>query len=168
MEFNEAKKHIEIFLDDKFRYEFFGKEILSIINYTYHEILKNIKDLTEDKNVKTNDDFINKLLTSLSEVRRSVFMVPLTPAFINFVNAYTEMIYNWNDNSIKNRDISDIIFQINRIIKGHLTMNESIDILKNLTQSLRNFKNWLPPAFEISKHYIDLLNEKGYPSNQDK
>ncbi len=58
----------------------------------------------------------------------------------------------------KNR-ISSKIYSLRRFIDYHLTVIDTIRVLKKLLKRVEEIQRFVPPAFELSKHYLKSLQE---------
>ncbi len=168
MDFEDAKNKVNTFFNGLTTHNYFNTKILSKVEFVYKEVLKNIEDMTNDIEMVSDDTFNKNVINAMSQIRRTIFVSKITPIFSDFVLGYIEIIHSWNNNLSKNPEITELVFHSKRLLEQHLTITEASEQLKMLTTMVKNLSNWMPPAFEISKHYIDLLNEEGYPVKSEK
>lgn len=67
------------------------------------------------------------------------------------------LAFNWNAAFGKRPDIANISITIKNVVNKTLSLIEAIDIIKKLTDKVRNLERFSPPAFELSKHYLKSL-----------
>ena len=159
MDLNETRKAIEGFLNSTEKHDYFGNEVVGQIEHCYDFVNKQINELIEDKEPENTEFRAIKL--ALSSIKKVTLYSPLSPGFIAFITNFSELIRNWNDNFKRDEEIQTELITIMRIIKQHFSIMEATEILKGLCNKLKDFQNWLPPAFNISSHYIDLLKTDG-------
>ncbi len=167
MDLNETRKAIELYLNLAEKHDYMNNHIENQIKECYEFINKQIDLLTKDEEPEEVDFKVVHI--ALDSLKKITLYNPLTPNYIAFVTQYIELVRNWNSN-FKNDDvIKENLVMMMRLIKQHFSIMEASEILKGLCMRLRDFKSWLPPAFDVSGHYIDLLNEDGVksPSNGD-
>lgn len=85
---------------------------------------------------------------------------PLTPELCQFMQAFSDLMFNWNRNVANDKDLEVKILTVVRFTKGHLTAVEAVSLLKGVVERLRALENWNPPAFELSKHYFQTLKDE--------
>ena len=168
MDLNETRKAIEVFLNSPEKHDYFSSQVVGQVEYCYEFINKQINLLIEDKDPEDTD--FKQVKRALSSIKKITLYSPLSHSFISFLTNFSELVRNWNDNFKQDKEIQTELVIITRIIKQHFSILEASDILKNLCSKLKDFKEWLPPAFNISSHYIDLLKPDGIeePSNECK
>jgi len=83
----------------------------------------------------------------------------MTNMLAEFVNNYIFVVFNWNTNVWKNNNFNNKIQYLQRFVDGRLNLDEAVDVLNKLSLKLGRYKEWLPPAFELSRHYYNLLKE---------
>lgn len=89
---------------------------------------------------------------------------PLTNKICDFLLLVTEIIYNWNANSINDKRISVFILSLNRLVEIRQKMTLSITVMKDIYERYMDLVNWQPPVFDLAVNYFDKLleeNEKG-------
>lgn len=83
------------------------------------------------------------------------------PDYISlFITNMIELISNWNNNLACNSDISLLCKLIFFLLETNKTLTKSIIILRTTAERNRMLKEWMPPAFEITKDYLNVLLEK--------
>jgi hypothetical protein len=82
---------------------------------------------------------------------------PLTPIMKDFVNEFIILAASWNENVGRNQKIRSAILDLRRFVDYHLTVIDATQSLKVLTEKVRQMQNFMPPAFELSRHYLEAL-----------
>lgn len=85
---------------------------------------------------------------------------PLDEEIIGFIQAYSSIIVSWNENLAKDDDIRIKAIALTRYCEGLFTLRETVHLLKEIGQKFREVKDWLPPAFQVSRRYLDCLDEQ--------
>lgn len=90
----------------------------------------------------------------------------------SFALAYTDLLTMWNKELGYNVDFDIMADAIRSIVRSHLTINESIDVLRSLLMRAERYLQYEPPAYKISRHFLhEVLDniEKDYrPLNEGK
>jgi len=166
MNLEECQINIKSFLDGKEKFDFMNKQILGRIYECYNMISQHIELMSQDKDVpEYNRDIV---LGAISDIKVCTIYNPLTNNFINFTASYCELIQNWNNNLDKDDEITNMIVSLMRLIKQHLSIMEACEVLKMILSQIKDFKSWLPPSFDISKHYVSLLEDYEIPKDKGK
>lgn len=111
-----------------------------------------VEDFDPENTPRVIEECINYLMLILSESNADDMLK-------QFVNNYIFISYNWNNNLWKNDTFNYKLNYLKRFIENSLTVSEMISVLNKISCKLSNFKSWLPPAFELSAHYYNLLKE---------
>ena len=149
-ELNELINHYEIvpFIAGRVKDEF-----TTTINLIKDYIEKDLKEVSfeDEENIYKS----SKLLVALMVEREVTKNIE-----ISFTKKMCYLIYNWNENYSKNNDIKNNVLFVQNYIDKSLTLDETLDILRNITARLeRNMKSDLP-TFKLSDHYFNLVKEE--------
>jgi len=85
--------------------------------------------------------------------------VKVDTMFKKFIADYVFIVHNWNNNVWKNNNFNYKIQHLQRVVENRLSLDEVSNMINGLSKNLGRDKEWLPPAFELSKHYYNLLKE---------
>lgn len=85
---------------------------------------------------------------------------PVTPYMADMCMELSRLLFNWTSNMIQRQDLATQAATIQRIIRGHLTLLDCIDIIKKLTEQSKKVLEYTPPAFGLSQHYLNSLREE--------
>lgn len=81
----------------------------------------------------------------------------LTPIFRDFAYVLCTLGRNWNDNTIKDRNLNNNITVVAKVVRDIRTVDETMDLLKKLIEKGREVYRYEPPAFKLSEHYFKTL-----------
>jgi len=156
MNLEESVNIIVDFLRKEFHYYFSVEEKDTILS-SFDMIMAHIDRMK--KNVKINEYPVQLVVDSLEKIRRKVIYNHIDNKIKSFILAYCEIVLNWNFNLSKDNKIKSECDNILILIHGHYTMMDAINVMKQITSKLENLKNWNPPSFELSEHYIKKLGK---------
>jgi len=123
------------------------------------EIMKtDISKLENNEEYTSKDDDHSKIFTSIDSILHCINNDPITPELNTFSILWCRLVINWNNNTIRKEILGKNCMFIIRLLDQHYTIIESIEIMKMLNKRLRDFKNWNPLAFEISKDVLNYLD----------
>lgn len=77
----------------------------------------------------------------------------------NFIISYIHILYEWNNDILKNRNYTLRLKYIERYLKNKLTLGENINELDSNIGRLAHNLEKEPVVIEMSKHYFQLLEE---------
>lgn len=83
----------------------------------------------------------------------------ITPILKDLVKEFITLAASWNENIAQKIEIRQKIYSLRRFVDYHLTVIDTIRILKNLLKRAEETQRFAPPAFELSKHYLKALQE---------
>lgn len=84
----------------------------------------------------------------------------LSPKSRGFVRTYVELIYNWNNNTIKDRDLDILCRSIDIQIKAYEAISKARESMIKSIDYVRTFNSWYLPSYEINKEYLRKLLEE--------
>ena len=163
MTISEVKKIIEeFFCNFEYRDGFINQKYTEELQSIYSTILPDINALEKDG---TLDDSValetsNKIKNLNNIFQNSLYEIPITKALVSFIKCWSMLVYNWNQNTLKDKFINTQCEVMPRIVDGHLTVIEAINNLKIVSNYFGRVRSWLPPAIDISKHYFNILQKK--------
>jgi hypothetical protein len=77
--------------------------------------------------------------------------------FEKFIEGYTILARNYNQEILKSDIVKEKIEYLTRVISKNLTLSESIRISQEILKKNKEMCKWKPPSFTLSEHYITLL-----------
>jgi len=132
-------------------------QTLNLIIGQLEKVYKNesVEPTNEDKSLvkETVDVFINIAINE-----------SITPIFRDLSETYLLLVFNWNQTLGKVPSIGKNIKLVDMIIKGQLTMLDTIYVLRQFLPKIKEMGRYEPPAFDLSRAYLDILKE----GNQDQ
>lgn len=155
MEFKEVMKTIDEYLSsNELPYQIIGNK--HMFEETYKIILEHINNLENNEEVKEYSN--KKIFDSINITLEIVIDYPLNNQLSNFLLAWSELLFNWNENVEKNNELHEKCKTLNRFLQQHFTIVEAIQVLRRLNQKNEQLRSWMPPSFELSQHYLKKLD----------
>jgi hypothetical protein len=84
---------------------------------------------------------------------------PIVPIFRDLSASLLPIIHNWNTATINNSDITTHIRLTDGIIKAQLTFMDTLDVIQKTLERVRKTHSYEPPAFNLSRAYLDNLKK---------
>ena len=129
------------------------KQALNIVTNQMEKVYKNehIEPSVEEKSLvrETVSLFVN---IALGE--------PITPIFRDLSSTYLLLIFNWNQTLEKKPEIERDIKLVDMVVRGQLTMLNTIRILQRFLPKLKAMEQYKPPAFDLSRAYLNSLKKE--------
>jgi len=82
----------------------------------------------------------------------------ITPYIRDLSLAFSRLAYNWNVNLTCNKEIEREILVLKQLIETHLSLVGAISVMRALLVKFGDLTKYMPPAFELSKHYLLTLD----------
>jgi hypothetical protein len=154
MDINEARKTIEVFF--KSDNTIFSAAETDILKNCFYMMMYHINLLENESELEEN--ITNILVNSaMLLVNDKILNSGLTPFFRKFIEAYSNIVYNWNKNISKDKNIELLCLLDGTILKLYNESASAAQIMRDVHQHYMDMRNWMPPAFSISKAYLDTL-----------
>jgi len=122
----------------------------------WHDIYADIKLMQEDKNPVAD---IKDASYVLNKMYHWIAFEKTTKDHLLFFKDYALVLFNWNLSGYKDSDIEAQCQSVTDLIDGNLTMREVTDIMREVGGRLNDMRSWNPPAFEISKSFLDYIDK---------
>jgi hypothetical protein len=121
----------------------------------YLLIMQHISSLQKDERVEEFDiDFCKKITRELV-----TFCIDQNTSgkYGQFLEGFCELIFNWNNNLKQDEDIFVYCKCIKVLIASSFIVTKSSDAMKKTLEQLYTYKGWLPPAYDLSIPYLNVL-----------
>lgn len=136
----------------------FGPRI-DIVKGVFELMYRQMNELGEDKKVEVTGEEKSRVKEVVNLFLSIAVNQPIVPIFRDLLKSYLLLVFNWNKELGKTEDIENQINTTQKIVTAQMTMLEAIDLLKLLLKQGRDMKSWQPPAFELSRHYLESLDK---------
>lgn len=122
--------------------------------HVYQDIMADILLLEKEQDPVAD---YKKILDLVRQIKQWVSFEHATAEQLSMLRDFSMLIFNWNNSGYQNKLISMGCHSIRDIIDGNLTMRDVINITKEVTKRMAEMKSWNPPAFEISKSFMESM-----------
>lgn len=116
--------------------------------------------LYKDKDVSSISVDPNSYIELVSNMSSYFLSSPIHNDLCEYFNFLTEVIFNWNRNSIKNPQLETFSLMLNRLIECRNRFVQATDIIKDSFERYIELSNWQPPVFDLAIEYFDKLLEE--------
>ncbi len=166
MEKEDLKKYQETVnkIKEVFKWELdlkkvFGQRV-DTVKGVFELVYRQMNELAEDKKIEVTGEEKSRVKGIVDLFLNIAINQPIAPIFRDLSRFYLLLVFNWNKELGKRADIESQIATIQKIVTAQMTMLDTIDLLKYLLKRGRDTRNWNPPAFELSRHYLETLEKK--------
>jgi len=133
---------------------------LDKVKGVFELLQRQMNELAEDKTVEVSGEEKSRVKEVVNLFLSIAVNEPIVPIFRDLSKFYLLLMFNWNKELGKRPDIENQISTAQKIVEAQLTLLDTIGLLKMLLRRGRDMRNWNPPAFELSRHYLESLKEK--------
>jgi hypothetical protein len=116
-----------------------------------NEILEKIG---RNGNIQEKHRLIESMLSVLLKI---VINKPITPLLKDLTDEFIIALSYENESTIHETKIRENILTLRKMVDYHLTVIDAIKILKHLIKRVDEIQKFAPPSFELSKHYLKVL-----------
>ncbi len=140
-------------------YSVLTQEKLDLVKKTVELMGGQLKEKRKKRKVRVNEEEKSQIKQILNLLLRIVIEQPLTPILKDLVNEFIILASAWNEEVGRQIEIRETIFAIRRFIDYHLSVIDTIRILKIFQKRMEQIQKFSPPAFELSRHYLKALEK---------
>lgn len=138
----------------------FDQKNLEILRECFKIMEQSVKVL-ESKTTTMLDPFNNtdaEIVNTALLILVSVLLDrTLSSNLIQFIVAFSQFAFNWNKNTAKLESIDLLARFIYQHVASVEQIKSTITTLRKATTAYQDLRNWMPPAFDVSKNYFDNL-----------
>lgn len=160
MKFNDIVLKIESYLRKESRVIVLNDDQYEMLRNAFKIITTDISRMMNGEELEQNNDKFTNILDSVILLSDKILSGPICDDFGTFVAMYAEVVYNWNDYTVKDSVIRQLCLHISRLSETRTAMVKCIHAMKDVDNRIKTLSGWTPPAFEISKSYLEALLEK--------
>lgn len=133
---------------------------LEKVKSVFELLERQMNDLAEDVMVEASGEEKSRVKEVVDLFLSIAVNEPIVSIFRDLSKFYLLLMFNWNKELGKRPDIEKQISTAQKIVAAQVTMLDTIDLLKYLLKQGHNMRNWNPPAFELSRHYLESLSKE--------
>ena len=130
------------------------------IRQTLNLITSQMEKVYKDEKVEPTGKEKSLVKETVSLFVDIVLGKPITPIFRDLSDTYLLLVFNWNQALGKRPDIEKDVKLVDMVIKGQLTMLDTIRVLRQLLPRLKTIGQYEPPAFDLSRAYLNSLKKE--------
>ncbi len=133
---------------------------LDKVKESFEIMVCQMNNLAEDTEVEASGEEKSRVKEVVNLFLSIAVNQPIVPIFRDLSRFYLLLVFNWNKELGKRPDIETSVCAVQRIVEGQVTMIDTINILRALLERARKTQQYGPPAFELSRHYLETLNKE--------
>jgi hypothetical protein len=143
VKFEDARKFIEEYVDH------------TDFRPTYNMIMSHIDSMMKNQTLEKFDPVAIK--NGIRKLYFDFFNHHTEFEYLRFIEACSEMIYNWNSNTTKDADIEVYASTLKKLVGIVMNMQNSIQAMKAANEKFKRLRPWQPPVHDITLAYLDSL-----------
>lgn len=153
MTFEETKRIIREFIesDQNIINEDQCKDLNEILKIIYEDL----RSLSESGEFEDNAIAFRDILDAIVGISQIVLTGPLSNKFSTFIIAFSELVFNWNNNAYKDSTISVLVRFLTNTINSRNDTIKAVQYMKNAQDKIDVMTSWSPAAFDIAIAYVD-------------
>lgn len=118
-------------------------------------IYEDLEKLSEGKEFDKNLTIFQGIVDSVLDLSDLALVAPIHNEFAKFLLAFSELVFNWNNNTYNDKTINILTKFISNIANSRNVMCETIESMKNVIDELEVMRSWSPASFDIALAYVD-------------
>lgn len=137
----------------------FGREGVDKINKTFSITKRDLDAITNNASVVSTVQDIDIVISTLNVISNTLLLKPWTPIIKDVGLHLNKLVFNWNKNICKNTQIETQSLMNLRMIQMQMTLTDLTEQAKFLINEAQRYKNYRPQAYELARHYLDVLDK---------
>ena len=153
MTFEETQRTIKEFMESN--QNIMNEDQCKSLNEILKIIYKDLKSLNENGKFESSNVIFRDVLDAIVGTSQIVLTSPLSNKFSTFILAFSELVFNWNNNTYKDSTISVLVTFLTNMINSRNDTIKAVEIMKNVKDRIDVMASWSPAAFDIAIAYVD-------------
>ena len=116
--------------------------------------------IADGKGVRPNKDSYSLIKKQVNFLKAYVIENPIDIYDNKLLSMIVKVIFNWNNNTVKSKEIEIDLKTVDRMMTQHMSIMESISIQKILLDRLKKYQYYEPKSLDLSRHYLEILNKE--------
>lgn len=139
----------------------FGPRGIEVIESTFGLLRQQMdrRMLQQDTTVPCGQQCLDQVKDALNIIKHEVIYKPHTPILRDFGMEFARLALNWATLIAQRPDLINDAATIQRMIRSQLTLEDCIEIIKQLMDQSRKVLEYVPPGFNLSRHYEESLRK---------
>jgi len=139
----------------------FNGRILEDLQQAVHDMSNDIGKAIEegDDAVEKEPEKLDRVYKVLDVFLKRVFTQRVPDNVNNFMSDFLKTAHNYNKLYCSDK-LAEIIICVQRQRRYHESTIATIETMKRLLEVAEMYKDFQPPAFKLSKHYFDSIQEE--------
>lgn len=139
-------------------YSVFDARLITSLNQLIRLMERHIVQVDKGETPEIKEEEARAVADSILRIQQTMLLARVPQVIRNFVNGYMQLVYNWN-RLAKNNAVAGNLQALNNFFNYHESTVETIRMMRRLLQVADSLLKTNPPAFELSKHYLDAIQE---------
>jgi hypothetical protein len=142
----------------------FEVEEMTILKKGFALMEADVRMLESNEPVLRNNDPMSVVLikSNLFVLIRKLLNDSLTQQVTDFISIFSQLVFNWNKNISKLNEVELLARLVHRYAESVAQIKTTISVMKKANSAYQDLKAWMPPAFDISKEYLEELLVKSF------
>jgi len=153
MTFEETKRIIREFIESN--QNIISEDRCKDLNKILKVIYEDLRSLSKNGQFEDNPTSFQDILNVVVWISQIVLTGPLSDKFSTFIIAFSELVFNWNNNAYKDSTISVLVRFLTNTINSRNDTLKAIQYMKNAQDKIDVMTSWSPAAFDIAIAYVD-------------
>jgi hypothetical protein len=133
-------------------------EFIPKINKTVSLLQEEFKNFDKTNLIEDLPNSIDTFEEEFLYVYEFVLYEGLSEDVCNLIMSLTEILYNWNRMSrVRSNNMVCLTLMLNRVLELRDITLKQANLTQEMSGLIGNFHMWNPPAFSISKEYLEQL-----------
>lgn len=123
-------------------------------------ITKHLDIIARGQRVRVSNEEMQVVMRGVSAVMEKAIYSRHTKFTYDFSITFAEYARIWNKEIGYNYNIDVMTDAIRAIIQSHMTLIETIDVMRNLLSRAERYLRIEPPAYGVSRHFLEQIFNK--------
>jgi len=137
-----------------------GVDYVRLFGGRAEDVKRKLKTLFDCVEEGAKPGYLEMIVHLLRVVQEAAVSQVLQKASIQFLLDMVLFLRNFNENYFKKQEIETQTEFITRALQGFLTMLDAIKIMRMQISIMRKWQAFEPPAFKLSRLYLEGLKEE--------
>jgi hypothetical protein len=142
-------------------YSVFDSPEIDLLRSTVHAMERALLEaMSSDEKIEGKQQDVSSVCHCLDFILRKHILSTLDEPIVNICRSYMALANNWSNVIGGCRAIAERIQAIVSVTDAHKSLVGAIEVLQHLIREARTFQHFNPPAYDMSRHFLQSIRDK--------
>ena len=159
-QYYEARRELQKLVGDSQFIEFFRGQNERNMKMAINILLEDLHEVAINRVPVVDNEKVEIVIVGSKIMLNTIMASRISPYLRDLASLYSLFVKNWCTNVKYNEDLMMIANAIELLVIQYASIMEAVDLLRLFIVKYDRLLNYVPPAFDVSKHFLEKVLDK--------